>query len=87
MKFVLKQFDTELISFVLRLEGAAVFVCTSPRFQTDHQLKQLWKLIDFRFTHDRNYNLPVGWLEALEAFLQKRILVLLRNTKTDKKDN
>ena len=60
MKFVLKQYDTEMISFDLRSEGLDGFVCTSSRFLTDRQRKQLRKLIDFRFTHDRNYNLPTS---------------------------
>lgn len=37
------------------------------------QRKQLQKLIDFRFTRDRNYNLPAKRLKALEDFLQRRI--------------
>ena len=76
MKFVLKQYDTEMISFDLRSEGLDGFVCTSSRFLTDRQRKQLRKLIDFRFTRDRNYNLPTKRLKALEAFLQKRIISL-----------
>ena len=72
MKFVLKQYDTEMISFDLRSEGLDGCVCTSSRFMTD-QRKQLQKLIDFRFTRDRNYNLPAKRLKALEDFLQRRI--------------
>ena len=45
MKFVLKQYDTEMISFDLRSEGLDCFVCTSSRFLTDRQRKQLRKLI------------------------------------------
>ena len=41
-------------------------------FMTDRQRKQLRKLIDFRFTRDRNHNLPAKRLKALEAFLQRR---------------
>ena len=73
MKVVLKQYDTEMISFDLRSEGLDGFVCTSSRFLTDRQRKQLRKLIDFRFTCDRNYNLPAKRLKALEDFLQRRI--------------
>ena len=115
MKFVLKQYDTELISFDLRLEGLDGFVCTrhtgrrggsalrtppmkeddicnlnayvktrtpyfgssfaelAAAFMTDRQRKQLRKLIDFRFTRDRNYNLPAKRLKALEAFLQRQV--------------
>ena len=42
-------------------------------FMTDRQRKQLRKLIDFRFTRDRNYNLPAKRLKALEAFLQRQV--------------
>ena len=78
MKFVLRQYDTEMISFDLRSEGLDGFVCTSSRFMTDRQRKrkQLRKLIDFRFTRDRNYNLPAKRLKALEDFLQRRIRTL-----------
>lgn len=76
MKFVLKQYDTEMISFDLRSEGLDGFACTNSRFLTDRQRKQLRKLIDFRFTRDRNYSLPAKRLKALEAFLQKRIISL-----------
>ena len=40
---------------------------------TDRQRKQLRKLIDFRFTRDRNYNLPAWRLKKLEEFLQHGI--------------
>ena len=40
-------------------------------FMTDRQRKLLRKLIDFRFTRDRNYNLPAWRLKKLEAFLQR----------------
>lgn len=120
MKFVLKQYDTELISFDLRSEGLDGFVCTrhtgrkgvsalrtppmkeddicnlnayvktrtpyfgssfrelAAVFMTDCQRKQLRKLIDFRFTRDRNYNLPAKRLKILEAFLQRRILQICK---------
>ena len=42
-------------------------------FMTDRQRKRLLKLIDFRFTRDRNYNLPAKRLKALERFLQQRV--------------
>ena len=42
-------------------------------FMTNRQRKQLRKLIDFRFTRDRNYNLPAWRLKKLEAFLQRRL--------------
>ena len=38
-------------------------------FITDRQRKQLRKLIGFRFTRDRSYNLPAKRLKALEDFL------------------
>lgn len=38
-------------------------------FMTDRQCKQLRKLINFRFTRDRNYNLPAKRLKAPENFL------------------
>ena len=83
MKLVLKQYDTELISFDLRSEGMDDFACTSPRSMTGRQRKQLRKLIDFRFTRDRNYNLPAKRLKALDAFLQRRIgsLNMIKTTK------
>ena len=81
MKFVLRQYDTEMISFDLRSEGLDGFVCTSSRFLTDRQRKQLRKLIDFRFTRDRNYNLPAKRLKALEDFLQRRIRKLSASEK------
>lgn len=81
MKFVLRQYDTEMISFDLRSEGLDGFVCTSSRFLTDRQRKQLRKLIDFRFTRDRNYNLPAKSLKALEDFLQRRIRKLSASEK------
>ena len=46
-------------------------------FMTDRQRKQLRKLIDFRFTRDRNYNLPTKRLKALEAFLHNRTYRLI----------
>lgn len=73
MKFVLKQYDTELISFDLRSEGLDGPVCTSPRFMTDNLRKQLRNLINFRVTRDRNYNFPAKRLKALDAFLQHRL--------------
>ena len=39
-------------------------------FMTGRQRKQLRKLIDFRFTRDRNYNLPAWRLKKLEVFIQ-----------------
>ena len=45
-------------------------------FMTDRQRKQLRKLIDFRFTRDRNYNLPAWRLKKLESFLQQRIRMI-----------
>ena len=72
MKFVLKQHDTELISFDLRSEGLDGFACTSPLAMTDRQRKQLRELIDFRFTRDHNYDLPAKRLKDLERFLQRR---------------
>ena len=39
----------------------------------DRRRKQLRKQIGFRFTRDRNYNLPSKRLKALEAFLQRQI--------------
>ena len=45
-------------------------------FMTNRQRKQLRKLIDFRFTRDRSYNLPAKRLKAMEAFLQKRVISL-----------
>ena len=48
---------------------------------TDRQRKQLRKLIDFRFTRDRNYNLPAWRLQILQNFLQQRCQMLLRGIK------
>ena len=73
MEFVLKQYDTKLISSDLRLEGLGGSACKKSSFKTDRQRKQLRKLIDFRFTRDRNYNLPAKRLKTLEAFLLRRI--------------
>ena len=87
MKFVLKQYDTEMISFDLRSEGLDGFVCTSSRFMTDRQRKQLRKLIDFRFTRDRNYNLPAKRLKALEAFLHNRTYRLIEQNSQRKCKN
>lgn len=81
MKFVLKQYDTALLFFDLRSEGLDGFACTSSRFMTDRQRKQLRNLIDFRFTRDRNYNLPAKRLKALEAFLQRRLRDLSKGSK------
>ena len=63
----------------------STFAELAAAFMTDRQRKQLRKLIDFRFTRDRNYNLPAKRLKTLEAFVQKRILILIRDTKIDKK--
>ena len=73
MKFVLKQYDTELISFDLRSEGRVFFFRMNPLGMTDRQRKQRRKLIDFRFTRDRDYNLPAKLLRELEKFLNDRI--------------
>ena len=62
-------------------EGLDGFACTSSRFMTDRQRKQLRNLIDFRFTRDRNYNLPAKRLKALEAFLQRRLRDLSKGSK------
>lgn len=48
-------------------------------FLTDRQRKQLRKLIGFRFTRDRNYNLPAKRLRALEEFLSRRVKSILEN--------
>ena len=40
--------------------------------------KSLRKLIDFRFTRDRNHNLPAKRLRTLEAFLHNRTYLLLQ---------
>lgn len=81
MKFVLKQYDTEMISFDLRSEVLDGFVCTSSRFLTDRQRKQLWKLIDFCFARDRSYNFQAKRLKALEDFLQRCIRKLSAGAK------
>lgn len=115
MKFVLKQYDTALLSFDLRSKGLDGFACTrhtgrrgmsalrtpptkeddirdldayaktrtpyfgssfgelAAAFMTDRQRKQLRKLIDFRFTRDRNYNLPAKRLKTLETFLLRQV--------------
>ena len=57
------------------------FRALAAAFMTDRQRKQLRKLIDFRFTRDRNYNLPAKRLKALDAFLQRRINVLMKDGK------
>ena len=49
-------------------------------FMTDRQRKQLRKLIDFRFTRDRNYALPAKRLKDLEYFLQRRALQIYMET-------
>jgi len=59
-------------------------------FRVEILYKKLWKLlidrqvqrklIDFRFTRDRNYNLPAKRLKALEAFLLRRITKLRKNS-------
>ena len=50
MKFVLKQYDTALLSFDLRSEGLDGFVCMKSWDMTDRQRKQRRKLIDSRRT-------------------------------------
>jgi len=45
-------------------------------FMTDHQRKNLRKLIDFRFTRDRSYKLPAWRMKKLEIFLQQRIRMM-----------
>lgn len=73
MKFVLQQYDTELISFDLWSKGLDDFVCKSLRFMPDGQRK----LIDFRFSRDRSYNLPSKRLKVLEVFLPRCIIFLI----------
>ena len=46
-------------------------------FMTDRQRKQLRRLIDFRFTRDRNYNLPVKRLKLLQKFIKQQINQLI----------
>ena len=52
MKFVLKQYDTELISFDLQSEWLDGFVCNSPRFVTVRQHNQLRKQL-VHISHDK----------------------------------
>lgn len=46
-------------------------------FMTDRQRKQLRRLNGFKFTRDRNYNLPAKRLRELETFIQRRIRKLI----------
>ena len=44
---------------------------------TDRQKKQLRKILAFRFTRDKNYNLPAERLKVLEEFIRNRARELL----------
>ena len=47
-------------------------------FITARQKEKLRRMIGFRFTKDKNYNLPAKRLKAIEAHLQKRTDDLLK---------
>lgn len=81
MKFVLKQYDTALLSFDLKSEELDGFVCTLlEKEERHHRLFPLGVqltdkgLLDWLKSRvipcDRNYDLPAKHLKALEAFLQ-----------------
>ena len=44
---------------------------------SDRQRRKLLKAVNFRFTPDKNYNLPVKRLKAIEKFIQARARELL----------
>lgn len=50
-------------------------------FISSRQIKQLHRMLDFRFTRSPKYNLPAWRLKALEKFLRKRARDLLGNSK------
>ena len=54
-------------------------------FITVRQKKMLCKMIGFKFTKDKNYNLPARRLKAIEAHLQKRTGELLEIQNDEKK--
>ena len=54
-------------------------------FITVRQKKMLRKMIGFKFTKDKNYNLPARRLKAIEAHLQKRTGELLEIQNDEKK--
>lgn len=53
------------------------FITFAKEIITREQKKKLQKLINFRFTKHKSYNLPSSRLKVIEVFIQKRIQELL----------
>jgi len=45
-------------------------------FITDRQRKQLHKLIDFHYMHDKNYNLSAWKIKKMESFIRERSRII-----------
>jgi hypothetical protein len=69
--------DIDLYAKTRLMANAQDFVTFAEEVITKYQKKKLKKLINFKFTKHKSYNLPSSRLKIMEVFIQKRVQELL----------
>jgi len=67
----------EKYAYTKIIKNAGDFMLFAQNIMTKEVKQKIKKLINFKFTKDKNYNLPAKRLKIIEKFIQNRVITLL----------